>query len=172
VVETLGTVGGAQAATLARQAWTSDSSSAVRAAAVVAIAQTDSAGRRPLLLQALLTPSYRDEIQNSAYRAIARSGDTTMVDSVNAHAGDHHFAPHVLAALASRGSTRALDLLAKPLNDDRPFVRGWALEAFQFTLRRELAQPALHAARAGLKFADTQKAVDELMQQWSKAGGK
>src|SRR6266508_3779794 len=173
-VEALGTVegGGPQAATLARQVWTSDSSSAVRAAAVVAIAQTDSAGRRPFLLQALLTPSYRDEIQNSAYRAIARSGDTTMVDSVNAHAGDHHFAPHVLAALASRGSTRALDLLAKLLNDDRTFVRRWALEAFQFTLRRELAQPALQVARAGLKFADTQKAVDELMQEWSKAGGK
>ena len=172
VVEALGTVGGAQAATLARQAWTNDSSAAVRAAAVVAIAQTDSAGRRPFLLQALLTPSYRDEIQNSAYRAIARSGDTTMVDSVNAHAGDHHFAPHVLAALASRGSTRALDLLAKLLNDDRTFVRGWALEAFQFTLRHELAQPALQAASAGLKFADTKKAVDELLQEWAKAGGK
>src|SRR5881394_2209610 len=171
-VEALGTVGGAQAATLARQAWTSDSSSAVRAAAVVAIAQTDSAGRRPFLLQALLTPSYRDEIQNSAYRAIARSGDTTMVDSVNAHAGDHHFAPHVLAALASRGSTRALDLLAKLLDDDRTFVRGWALEAFQFTLRRELAQPALQAASAGLKFADTKQAVDDVLRQWAKTGSK
>jgi len=172
VVEALGNVGGAQAATLARQAWTSDSSSAVRAAAVVAIAQTDSAGRRPFLLQALLTPSYRDEIQNSAYRAIARSGDTTMVDSVNAHVGDHHFAPHVLAALAGRGSVRALGLLAKLLNDDRTVVRGWALEAFQFTLRRELAQPALQAARAGLKFDDTKQAVDGLLREWQKDSGK
>ena len=173
VVEALGSVGGAQAATLARQAWTNDSSSAVRAAAVVAIAQTDSAGRRPFLLQALLIPSYRDEIQNSAYRAIARSGDTTMVDSVNAHAGDHHFAPHVLAALAARGSTRALGLLVKLLNDDRIGVRGWALEAFRFSLRREIAQPALQAARAGLTFDDTKKAVDALLQEWQKdSGGK
>jgi aminopeptidase N len=172
VVEALGHVGGAQAATLARQAWTSDSSSAVRAAAVVAIAQTDSAGRRPFLLQALLTPSYRDEIQNSAYRAIARSGDTTMVDSVNAHVGDHHFAPHVLAALAGRGSVRALGLLVKLLNDDRTVVRGWALEAFQFTLRREIAQPALQAARAGLKFDDTKQAVDGLLLAWQKDSGK
>jgi len=51
-------------------------------------------------------------------------------------------------------------------------VRGWALEAFQFTLRHELAQPALQAASAGLKFADTKKAVDELLQEWAKAGGK
>jgi len=139
---------------------------------VVAIAQTDSAGRRPFLLQALLTPSYRDEIQNSAYRAIARSGDTTMVDSVNAHAGDHHFAPHVLAALAARGSTRALGLLVKLLNDDRMVVRGWALEAFQFSLRREIAQPALQAARAGLKFDDTKRAVDRVLQEWQKDSAK
>jgi len=139
---------------------------------VVAVALTDYAGRRPFLLQALLTPSYRDEIQNSAYRAIARSGDTTMVDSVNAHVGDHHFAPHVLAALAGRGSVRALGLLVKLLNDDRTVVRGWALEAFQFTLRREIAQPTLQAARAGLKFDDTKRAVDGLLLEWQRDSGK
>ena len=169
-VEALGTVGGAPAAALARQAWTGDSSDAVRAAAVAALAQTDSAGRRAVLFLALRTPSYRDAVQNAAYRAIARSGDTTMVDSVDAHAADQRFAPHVLAALASRGSTRALDLLVKHLDDERPYVRRWALEAFRFSMRRDLAQPKLQAISAGLKFADTKQAAAELLQRWQKGG--
>jgi aminopeptidase N len=169
-VEALGSLGGAPAAALARQAWTGDASDAVRAAAVGALAQTDSAGRRAILFQALRTPSYRDAVQNAAYRAIARSGDTTMVDSVDAHAGDQRFAPHVLAALASRGSTRALDLLVKRLDDERPYVRRWALEAFRFSMARTLAQPKLQAINAGLKFADTKKAAADLLQQWQKGG--
>ncbi len=171
-VEALGDLGGAQAAALVRQAWTGDSSDAVRAAAVVAVAQTDSVGRGSVIVQALRTPSYRDAVQNSAYRAIARAGDTTMVDSVDAHAGEHRFAPHVLAALASRGSARALGLLVKHLSDERAYVRRWAVESFAFTLRRDLAQPTLQAALAGLKFADTRQAVDELLQEWQKEGKK
>ena len=171
-VEALGDLGGAQAAALARQAWTGDSSDAVRAAAVVAVAQTDSVGRGRVIVQALRTPSYRDAVQNSAYRAIARAGDTTMIDSVDAHVGEHRFAPHVLAALASRGSARALGLLVKHLSDERAYVRRWAVESFAFTLRRDLAQPTLQAARAGLKFADTRQAVDELLQEWQKEGKK
>ena len=171
-IEALGNLGGAQAIALARQAWTGDSSAAVRAAAVGALAQSDSAGRRAIILQALRTPSYRDAVQNAAYRAIARSGDTTMVDSVEAHARDHQFAPHVLAVLASRGSTHALDLLVEHLGDDRAYVRRWTLEAFRFTLRRDLAQGALQAARAGLKFADTRRAADGLLLEWQKEGTK
>jgi aminopeptidase N len=171
-VEALGDLGGAHAAALARQAWTGDSSDAVRAAAVVAVAQTDSVGRGSVIVRALRTPSYREAVQNSAYRAIARTGDTTMIDSVDAHVGEHRFAPHVLAALASRGSARALGLLVKHLSDERAYVRRWAVESFAFTLRRDLAQPTLQAARAGLKFADTRQAVDELLQEWQKEGKK
>jgi HEAT repeat protein len=125
-----------------------------------------------VIVQALRTPSYREAVQNSAYRAIARTGDTTMIDSVDAHVGEHRFAPHVLAALASRGSARALGLLVKHLSDERAYVRRWAVESFAFTLRRDLAQPTLQAARAGLKFADTRQAVDELLQEWQKEGKK
>ena len=171
-IEALGNVGGAQAAALARQAWTGDSSDAVRAAAVVALAQSDSEGGRAVILQALRTPSYRDAVQNAAYRAIARSGDTTMVDLVDAHVGDQRFAPHVLAALASRGNARALDLLVKHLDDERPYVRRWALEAFRFSLPRAIAQPRLLAVSAGLKFADTKRAAAELLQQWQAGGGR
>jgi hypothetical protein len=172
-VEALGNLGGAQAAALARAAWTGDSSDAVRAAAVGALAQTDTAGRRAILFQALRTVSYREPIQNAAYRAIARSGDTTMVDSVDAHVadpGDQRFPAHVLAALASRGSAHALDLLVKHLDDERSYVRRRALEAFRFSMRRDLAQPKLQAISAGLKFADTKQAAAELLQQWQKGG--
>jgi aminopeptidase N len=169
-VEALGNLGGDRAAALARQAWTGDSSDAVRAAAVAALARSDSTGRRAVVLQALRTPSYRDVVQNAAYRVIARSGDTTMVDSVDARAGDQRFAAHVLAALAGRGSARALDLLVKRLDDERPYVRRWALEAFRFSLRRDIAQPRLQAISAGLKFADTKQAAADLLQQWQKGG--
>ena len=165
-VEALGNVGGDRAAALARQAWTGDSSTAVRAAAVLALARSDSAGRRAVILQALRTPSYRDAVQNSAYRVIAQTGDTTMVDSVDARVGDQRFAAHVLAALASRGSARALDLLVGTLDDVRPYVRRWALEAFRFSLRRDIAQPRLQAVSAGLRFADTKRAAAELLQEW------
>ena len=169
-VEALGNLGSPQAAALARATWTGDSSDAVRAAAVVALAQSDSVGRRAVILQALHTPSYRDAVQNSAYRAIARSGDTTLVDSVDAHTGDQRFAPHVLAALASRGSNRALNLLAGHLDDERPYVRRWTLDAFRFSLRRDVAQTTLQAVSGELKFADTRRATVDLLQQWQKGG--
>jgi hypothetical protein len=170
-IEALGILGGDRAAALARQAWTGDSSDAVRAAAVVALAHTDSAGRRAVVLQALRTPSYRDAVQTAAYRVIAQTGDTTLVDSVDARAGEHRFAAHVLAALASRGSARALDLLVKHLDDERSYVRRWALEAFRFSLRRDIAQPKLQAVSTVLRFADTKQAAAELLQQWQRGNG-
>ena len=170
-IEALGNLGGDRAVALARQAWTSDSSDAVRAAAVVALAHGDSAARRALILQALRTTSYRDAVQTAAYRVIAQTGDTTMVDSVDARAGEHRFAGHVLAVLASRGNARALDLLVRHLDDERAYVRRWVLEAFRFTLRRDIAQPKLQAVSTGLKFADTRQAAADLLQQWRQGGG-
>ena len=135
----------------------------------MAMALTDTAGRRAIILQALGTPSYRDVIQIAAYRAIAQTADTTLIDSVDGRAGDH-FALHVLAALAGRGSAHALDLLVKRLDDERPYVRRWALEAFRFSLPRAIGQPKLQAISAGLKFPDTKRAVADLLQQWQKGG--
>src|SRR5205809_923701 len=83
-IEALGGLGGSQAAALARRAWTSDSSDVVRAAAVTAMALTDTANRRAIVLQALARPAYRDAIQIAAYRMIAASGDTALIDSVEA----------------------------------------------------------------------------------------
>jgi aminopeptidase N len=169
-MEALGKIGGAQAAELARQAWTSDSSDEVRAAAVTAMALGDSANRRAVIMQALKTPSYRDAIEAAGFRLIARTVDTTLTDSVDARAGQHRFALHVLAALAAHGNGHALDLLVKRLDDERPYVRQWAVEAFRFTLPRAIGRPRLEAVSAGLKYADTRQAVADLLQQWEKGG--
>jgi aminopeptidase N len=167
-IEALGTVSGEgpKAAQLARHAWTSDSSSTVRAAAVTTLALTDTANRRTIVLQALATPSYRDAIQNAAYRVIAGTGDTTMIDSIEARVGQDHFAVHVLAALAARGSNRALDLLVGHLDDQRAYVRRWTLEAFQGSMPRPMAQSKLQAISATLRFADTRQAVVDLLERW------
>ena len=165
-IEALGGLGGSQAAALARRAWTSDSSDVVRAAAVTAMALTDTANRRAIVLQALARPAYRDAIQIAAYRMIAASGDTALIDSVEARAGQDRFALHVLAALGARGSSRALDLLVKHLDDDRSYVRRWALEAFRFSLPRAMGQPRLQSVGSGLKFPDTRQAVADLLRQW------
>jgi HEAT repeat protein len=75
-----------------------------------------------------------------------------------------------LAALAGRGSAHALDLLSKRLEDERSYVRRWALEAFRFSLPRPIAQPKLQALSAKLKFADTKRAVADVLQQWQQGG--
>ena len=169
-IEALGTVGGVEAATVARQAWSSDSSDAVRAAAVTALALTDSTNRRAIVLQGLSTVSYRDAIQIAAYRVLAGTGDTTLIDSVEARAGLDHFAVHVLAAFAARGSSRSLDLLVKHLDDERSYVRRWAVEAFRFSLPRPIGQPKLQAVVANLKYPDTKQAVTDVLQQWQTEG--
>jgi HEAT repeat protein len=169
-VEALGTVGGVEAATVVRQAWTNDSSDAVRAAAVTALALTDSTNRRAIVLQALSTSSYRDAIQIAAYRVIAGTGDTTLIDSVEARTGQDRFALHVLAAFAARGSSRAFDLLVKHLDDERGYVRRWAVEAFRFSLPRPMSQPKLQTVVASLRYADTKQAVTDLLQQWQTEG--
>jgi hypothetical protein len=121
-------------------------------------------------LQALSTSSYRDVIENAGYRVIAQTGDTSMIDTVDARVGQDHFASHVLAALAARGNARALDLLTKHLDDDRPAARRWALEAFRFSLPRALAQAKLQAVGATLTHADAKQAVEDLLQQWHHEG--
>ncbi|HEY6853509.1 MAG TPA: hypothetical protein VI139_04625, partial [Gemmatimonadales bacterium] len=55
-------------------------------------------------------------------------------------------------------------------DDERPYVRRRALEAFRFSMRRDLAQTKLQAVGAGLKYADTKQAAAELLQRWQKGG--
>ena len=161
----LGVVGSTQAIALARAAWQRDSSYEVRAAALGSLARLDTTGRHALLLQGLSTPSYRDAIQNAALTAIARANDTSLIADVQRVAGDQSLPARVLATFAARGNQHAFELLTSDLNDEREWVRNWALAAFGlFDPARRL--PALEAALPRLTRPDAravvQRAIDRL----------
>jgi aminopeptidase N len=169
-ISALGQLGGARAAELARATFRNDPSYEVRAAALTALVRADSTARDSAIAWGLATPSYQDVIQEAAYRIIAQTGDTGAISRIEGLLGTDRFAAHVLAALASRGSAHALDVLAAHLNDDRRAVRRWVVEAFQFTLPRQLGIPRLQAVVSALKYADTRKDVETALQHLQKPG--
>jgi aminopeptidase N len=169
-ITALGLHGGARAAELARATFRTDPSYEVRAAALTALVHADSTARDSAIAWGLATPSYQNVIQEAAYRIIAQTGDTGAIPRIEAQLGTDRLGAHVLAALASRGSTRALDVLAAHLNDDRSAVRHWVVEAFQFTLPRQLGVPRLQKVVDTLKYADTRKDVDTALEHLRKPG--
>ena len=170
-VDALGGLGGPEALALARAAWR-DSSYIVRGAALSALARLDSANRRALIVEGLRTPSYRDAIQNAAVGAAVRSGDTSLVEPVHALMGEQQVPSFGLAAMAMRGSKRALELLVSDLNDPRRYVREWALAAITQSLGPTRGLAALKAAQPALKYADTRTAVDRVVRQWEQESPK
>ena len=164
-VQALGEIGGERAIALARNALTTDPSYQVRGAAVAALARADSANRRAVIAQGLALPSYQDVIATAAQRAIAQSNDTSFIDQVEGTLGQVRIAANVLGALANRGSARALDVLSRHLDDERSYVRRWVLQAFRFTVRRDLAIERLRAVEATLRYPGTQKDVARLRQR-------
>ncbi len=169
-VAALGQLGGARAADLARTTFHDDPSYQVRAAALTALVRADSTASDSAIAWGLATPSYQDVVQEAAYRLIAQTGDTGAIPRVESLLATDHFAAHVLAALAARGSAHALDVLAVHLNDDRRAVRRWVVEAFQFTLPRQLGIPRLQGAAGTLKYPDTRKDVEGALQRLQKPG--
>jgi aminopeptidase N len=167
-ITALGQLGGARVAELAPATFRTDSSYEVRAAALMALVRADSSARDSAIAWGLATPSYQDVIQEAAYRIIAQTGDTSALPRLEALLGTGRFPAHVLAALATHGSAHALDVLTAHLNDERPYVRRWVVEAFQFTLPRELGVPRLKTVVGTLKFADTKKDVDAALEQLKK----
>src|SRR6266699_3506437 len=147
-VAALGQLGGARAAELARATFQTDPSYEVRAAALTALARADSTARDSAVAWGLATPSYQDVIQEAAYLIIAQTRDTAAI-------------PRVEERLAT-------DLLAAHLNDNRPAVRRWVVEAFQFTLPRQLGVPRLQAIVGTLKYPDTRKDVETALQRLQK----
>src|SRR5690348_3664049 len=169
-VAALGTIGGARGAELARATWRSDSSYEVRAAALTALVAADSSARDSVVAWGLATPSYQNVIQQAAYRIIAQTGDTGAIPRVETLLGTDRFPAHVLAALAARGSTRALTVLGTHLDDDRAYVRRWVVEAFRYTLPRPLGVPRLQTVVAQLKYPDTRRDVEAALRELEKPG--
>ena len=167
-VTALGQIGGSRAADLARATFRSDSSYEVRAAALTALVHADSTARDSAVVWGLAMPSYQDVIREAAYRIVAQTGDSSAVPQVEALIGTGRFPAHVLAVLAARGSARAFDVLTAHLDDERPAVRRWAVEAFHYTLPRQLGIPRLQAVAGRLKYADTRKDVGKALEQLQK----
>ncbi|HJQ67318.1 MAG TPA: M1 family aminopeptidase [Gemmatimonadales bacterium] len=167
-VKGLARIGGDRAAGLVRRAWTTDTSYEVRGQAVVALAKLDSAGRRAVIAQALATPSYQNAIANGAYGGIIQSNDTSFIATVDSMAGDAAEPSYVLAILGVRGNARALDLVVNHLDDDRPAVRRWALEAIENILPPEVATARLTAVRDRLRHADSKAAVVRVLERLSR----
>jgi HEAT repeat protein len=160
--------GGARVTELARTLFRRDSSYEVRAAALSALVQVDSSARDSAVAWGLATPSYQDVIEQAAYRIVAQTADTGAIGQIESRLATGRFPAHVLAALAARGSGHALDILALHLDDDRPAVRRWVVEAFQFTLPRQLGVPRLQAVSGKLKYPGTKQDVEKALEQLKK----
>jgi aminopeptidase N len=130
-VSSVGSIGGARAEALALNSWKRDSSYAVRASALTALATIDSVGSRPEVLAGLGTKSYRDVIQTAAIAAAVRAPDSTLVVGLEKIIGDQPLPALALATLASRGDTQALTALVRHREDARPWVRRWVLDAIE-----------------------------------------
>ena len=172
-VGALGSVGGDEALTLARRVWQRDTSYEVRAAALSALVRLDSTNRHALIVEGLRTPSYRDAIQNAAIGAAVRTGDTSFAAVMQTMIGEQQLPAYALAAMVIRGNPRALDLLVSDLNDERPYVRRWALAAIVQSLGPARGLPALKKIQETLTNADTRaevaKAVKRLEQEVAKS---
>ncbi len=130
-VEALAGVPGPEALALARAAFTGDSSYAVRAAAVGAVAEIDSAGAHDVIAAALAIPSYRSVIQSAALAAAVRTGDTGLVPVLEERIGDQPLMALALAWFAGHGSDAARDALARHRDDEREWVRRWVARAYR-----------------------------------------
>jgi aminopeptidase N len=160
----LGAIGGQRAVDLARAAWHGDSSYSVRASAFSALMRLDSAGRSALIAEGLHTPSYHDAIQNAALAAVARADDASFDDQLQPMVGEQQMVSQVLGARARRGDQHALDLLVSDLNDQRAYVRRWALGMVR-TLPKDRALETLKAAQPRLTYPDMQRAVGQAIAQ-------
>jgi hypothetical protein len=158
-VAALGGVGGERAWALANAAWRGDPSYEVRAAALTVLARLSPGGAREAVLAGLSTPSYRDVIQNAAIAAVVQHPDSGLVRAVARLVGAQPLATTALAVLAARGDTLARTALTQSINDDRAWVRNWAIEALEEQLDREDALAQLRAVLPGVRRPDARSAI-------------
>jgi aminopeptidase N len=160
-VRSLGVLGGPRALAVARQAWQSDSSPAVRAGALLALARLGAPDGREAVLRGLETPSYRDVIQNAAIAAAVQQPDSGLVAALGRQAGGQELPATALAALAARGDSTARRVLVGLLDEEREWVRGWAISALEDQLDPPAAVALLREAQPTLRRAEARTAVTE-----------
>ena len=169
-VTALGRVGGggAEVTTLLRRTWERDGSYEVRAAALAALARSDSAGRSALIRTGLATPSYQSSIRNAAFRALGQYPDAVPPAELEPLIGSERLAVYALAAMAARGSEAAGAALMRHLDDDRGWVRDWTLGAIRNGMPTEQALARLRDAAGGLRHQDTKAAVTKAIEAKSR----
>jgi aminopeptidase N len=160
--------GGSDAIGLARRAWDHDSSYEVRAAALGAVARLDSTARPAIIRAGLATEAYRSAIRNAAFGALIQFPGAVPVSELEPLLGREQFAAYALGAIAARGDSSAMTALVGHLNDDRGWVRGWALDAIRNAMPPELAAAQLKAAAGSLTHADTRAAVAKALERLEK----
>ena len=143
----------------ARRRGAADSSYQVRAAALVALARLGAPDARAAILDGLGTPSYRDAIQNAAITLAVQRPDPELVAALGRVIGSQSLPATALAALTSRGDTVARGLLRSALDDERPWVREWTLEAVEQQLDPGPALALLREAQPSLTRAEARSAV-------------
>jgi aminopeptidase N len=162
-VAALGQLGGTAAMATARRAWQSDSSDQVRAAALVALARLNAPEARAAILEGLRTPSYRDAIQNAAITLAVHRADPALVAAIARELAGQPLPAAALAALTAQGDTSAHTQLRGALDDRRPWVRDWTLDAVQDQLDRAAALDLLRAAAPTLTRPEARTAVAEVI---------
>jgi len=164
-VSALGALGGARALALVSEAWRSDSSYEVRAGALLALARLGAPDAREAVLSGLGTPSYRDAIQNAAIAAVVQRPDPELVAALARQAGAQQLPAVALAALAARGDSSARRAVVVMLDDEREWVRGWALEALEDQLDGPAAVALLREAQPNLTHQPARAAVIEAISR-------
>ena len=164
----LAAVGGDRALALARDAWEHDASDQVRAAALVLLVRLRDPSARDVVLRGLGTPSYRDVIQNAAVGSVVQRPDSGLIAALAAHTGSQPLPSLALAALVDRGDTTARQALRAGLDDDRPWVREYSLDAVQSQLEADTALALLQEAAPSLRSPEARSAVQEAIDRLSR----
>jgi aminopeptidase N len=159
-VTALGAVPGDQALALIRKTWTTDPSYEARAAALTALSRRDPSTSRGEILKGLDTPSYRDVIQNAAIVAAMQQPDTQLVQAIARHVADQSLPTIALVILSARGNAAAFAALTAALDDQRSWVRGWAIEAIEQQLERDDALQVLQAALPVVRTTAARAAIE------------
>ncbi|MDE3053580.1 MAG: HEAT repeat domain-containing protein, partial [Gemmatimonadota bacterium] len=173
-VTALGRLGGTDAVTRLREAFAHDPSYDVRAAAVSALVQADTAHADGVLARALMTPSYREVIRHAALEGVARLQDTARTKDVEGLIALDAEPAQVLGVLATRGDSTALQALLRHIDDDRSGVRRYVVGGFALALRgpgRAEILGRLRQAAPLIMHADTKQQVQGVITEAEKGAG-
>jgi aminopeptidase N len=167
----LGTIGGDRAAGVLREVWTKDPSYETRAAALTGLARLDPTGARDQVLRGIETSSYRDVIQNAAIAAALQRPDDEIIAAIARRIGDQPVPAVALAVLSARGDSAALGAFTGGLDDDRAWVRSWALDAAEGQLDRDDAIAVLEAALPAVRKTTARAAIEAVVERLRKSKG-